>query len=158
MRKVFVFIVVWLAVFSIATSVSAQNPLPTGEFDLCGKRPGVPPVNQTEYDNCYRCLYDAANVPRKDFQWSVIGCLPTSAGGLTQVILDSSTTIIGGVGFIIFLMGGFKILTSGGDAEKLRSGKVLVTSSVLAVVIVFFAVFIFRFVAENVIKLPGVGG
>ena len=155
MRRLLVFFVLWIL---LSIPSYAQNPIPTGEFDLCGKRPDEAPANQTEYDNCYQCLYDEAGVPRKEYQWSIIGCLPTNAGGLTQVLLDSSTAIVGGIGFIIFLIGGFKILTSGGDAQKLRSGKVLITSAVLAVLIVFFAVFIYQFVAENILGLPGVGG
>lgn len=135
--------------------ISAQAPTP--EFDLCGKRTTGTASDPTEHAACTQCLYNPDGTVRTGFMWSVIGCIPTDAGGLTQVILQFSTSVIGGICFLFLLYGSFQILTSQGNPEKLRSGRVIVTSSIIAMLLVFFTVFVYRFAAQNIIRLPGVG-
>ena len=148
----FIVVAMWA---NLPRTIYAQ--LPTPEFDLCGKRTAGTASDPVEHAACTQCLYNPDGTVKTGFTWSVIGCLPTDAGGLTQVILQFSTSIIGGICFLFMVYGSFQILTSQGNSEKLHSGRVIVTSSIIAMLLVFFAVFVYRFAAENIIKIPGVG-
>jgi hypothetical protein len=89
--------------------------------------------------------------------WSVFGCTETSAGGFTNNISQVITGVIGGLGFLGFLYGGFLLLVSQGDPERIGRGKKIITGSVVAVLIVVFAVAILQFAGEQV-GIPGFGG
>ena len=124
--------------------------------DLCGKCEGG--EEPSDYSECVDCLYDATGKLNDGVSWTVIGCLPTTPGGFTQAVVGIFSSIAGGISFIVFLYGGFKVLTSSGDPQKLSSGKSLMAAAIIAGFLIVFSVFIFRFVAIQVLKLPGFGG
>ena len=126
--------------------------------DLCGKCNGIAP---SDYDTCVACLYENPGTPptnpKTDVSWTVIGCIPTTPAGFTQRILQLSVAIAGGIAFVTLLMGSFRVLTSSGDPARLNSGKGLIVSSIIALLLVIFAVFILRFVGVSILKIPGFG-
>ena len=121
----------------------------TPACDLCGFCVGgEKPAN---WDQCVACL------AQEDKDWTVLGCIPTNAGGFIQIILQTAVKVIGGIAFLAFLYGGFTLLTSGGDVTKISKGKTIVTSAVVGLLMIIFAVFILRLVGYEILKIPGFG-
>lgn len=156
MQRVFAVFILLLLVFTYAApALAVATPIPSPEFDLCGTRIGATPIDQEEHDKCMECLFNSSGV-RQETQYTVIGCLPTSAGGLTQALSQFSSAVIGGISFLVFMYGGYQLLTSAGNPTKLSSGKKLMTSALITMLVVLFATFIFRFAAQDLIKIPGI--
>lgn len=127
-----------------------------GSCDLCGYCGGT--IKPSDYDRCTTCLYvDPTNptTPKEGVSWTVLGCIPTDPANFTQKILQVVTSIIGGGMFLVFLFGGFKLLTSAGDPQQLATGRRLVTSSIVALLLILFSLVILRFVGVTILKLPG---
>lgn len=148
--------VLWLLVLTIPLTVYAQNitipPVGAGyTCDLCGKCVGQIEVPD-DYDNCIACSL------KEGYKWTVFGCLPASPGGFVQTVLKVITSLVGGVAFLALLYGGGIILTSAGNPERLETGKSILLSAILGILLVVFAVFILQFLGVVVFDLPGFGG
>lgn len=156
--KRLIFLVIFLLCFlSFATIYQTQNTaFAQGACDLCGYCEGGQKPN--DYDACMTCLYDgptATDAPKEGVSWTVLGCIKTDPGSFTEQILQLVTAVIGGIMFLVFLFGGFKLLTSAGDPQQLATGKRLVTSSIIALLLIIFSLVILRFVGVEILKLPG---
>lgn len=89
--------------------------------------------------------------------WTVLGCIPTDSGAFVQIILQTAVKMIGGVAFLALLYGGFLLLTSGGDIQKINQGKTIVTSAVVGTLLILFSVFLLRLIGLEILKIPGFG-
>lgn len=146
-----VFVLFLVSSFLFSVHASAQTTC-----DLCGKCEGS--TAPSDYDQCVECIYESSGEVKSGYSWTILGCVPTSAGGFTQTVLQFVSAIAGGLSFIVFLFGSFKVLTSSGDPEQISSGKSLIASSIIAVLLIVFSVFILRFVGVELLKIPGLGG
>ena len=152
------FLVVFVLIFSFFLTPNSQLLTPVsaqGACDLCGYCEGG--TEPSDYEACMTCLYDgtATAEPKEGVSWTVLGCIKTDPGSFTQQMLQLTTTVIGGIMFLVFLYGGFKLLTSAGDPQQLATGKRLVTSSIVALLLIIFSLVILRFVGVEILKLPG---
>lgn len=75
------------------------------------------------------------------------GDLPTTIASLIRVILG----MLGIVAVIIILIGGFKWMTSGGNDDKVKSARKVMTSGIIGLVIVLSAFAIAQFVLSSII-------
>jgi|SRR3989344_7916718 len=75
-------------------------------------------------------------------------CVPTqpagapdyqSLGQLVNDILKLALLVIGMITVLFVVIGGYKYLTAGGDEEKVKSAKGMITHAILGMVIVIFA-------------------
>ncbi len=170
-----------MSIVLVGNNVHAQTEPPiqntgTANCDICGYCGGTNP-EPSDWKSCVRCVYPEVYdqiyknnpsapasigetlketiVPDADQHYTVIGCISTKpgafVGGLSQFIFR----IIGGIGFLFLLYGAFILATSRGDYEKLNQGKKIVFSSIAGLLFVLFATFIIRFVAVNILKIPG---
>lgn len=53
------------------------------------------------------------------------------------------------------LTGVFRLLTSGGDAKAIQSGRDLISSGVAGLLLVIFSVSLLRLIAADILRLPG---
>lgn len=116
--------------------------------DSCGNCPGTgnpPPPN---WDECMRCH-------EQNGRWTIAGCIPESAGGFTQSVLQIFTSVVGGLAFLALLYGGGIVLTSRGDPDRLISGKSIVRGALIGVAVVLLAVFLLEFVGVTIFGIPG---
>lgn len=58
-----------------------------------------------------------------------------------------------GIAFLLGIYGAFLIATASGDPEKVQAGKELITSAILGVVVIIFAVTILAVTGETILKL-----
>ena len=75
------------------------------------------------------------------------GDLPTTIASLIRVVLG----VLGIVAVVIILIGGFKWMTSGGNDEKVKSARKVMTSGIIGLVIVLSAFAIAQFVLSSVV-------
>lgn len=68
-------------------------------------------------------------------------------GGIISMLLSVLYAVAAVIVFFLFVWGGFDILTSGGNAEKTKSGSAKITSGVIGFVLLIMAFFITRLVA-----------
>lgn len=103
---------------------------------------------QTE---CNTCMENGAGV------WTALGCIHTDPSTFIGEILRIGIGIGGGIAFLLILFGGFQILTSAGNPEKLNAGKELVTSAITGLLIIIFSLFILRLIGFKIFAIPGFG-
>ncbi|OGF99449.1 hypothetical protein A2Y99_00240 [Candidatus Gottesmanbacteria bacterium RBG_13_37_7] len=157
------FLIFTLGVQNIS-AYDATPPLLTWEplgpltCDNCGWCPPVDtnPDKPPDWQSCNNCLYPSG-IPAPDHYYTFIGCMSTQPGEFTKSVLQLVFNIVGGIAFISILVGSFKVLTSGGNPEKLKSGKNIITSSIIGLLLVLFSAFILRLIGYDILKIPGFG-
>jgi Type IV secretion system pilin len=85
---------------------------------------------------------------------TAIGCIPTDTSQFISKILGIAVGIGGGIAFLLILFGGFQVLMSAGNPEKLNAGKELVTSAITGLLIIIFSIFILRLIGVNIFGIP----
>lgn len=60
-----------------------------------------------------------------------LNCLPTYFGNILQAMIP----LIGFIAFLMLMFGGFRILTSAGDAKGLEAGKQTLTLAIVGIVL-----------------------
>ena len=100
---------------------------------------------------CEQCMGNGTGA------WTALGCIPTDPSKFIGQILGIAVGIGGGIAFLLVLFGGFQILMSAGNPEKLNAGKELVTSAITGLLIIIFSLFILRLIGFNILGIPGFG-
>jgi hypothetical protein len=75
-----------------------------------------------------------------------------SIDDIIRTIINFMSALIGTVAVVMVIVGGFKYITSGGDASKVGAAKSTLTYAVIGLVIVAMAQFIVQFVLKEVTK------
>lgn len=86
--------------------------------------------------------------------WTALGCIQTDPSLFIGKILQIGIGIGGGIAFLLILFGGFQILMSAGNPEKLNAGKELITSAVTGLLIIIFSIFILRLIGVSIFSIP----
>ncbi|MBI5123774.1 hypothetical protein HZA75_08025 [Candidatus Roizmanbacteria bacterium] len=180
MRK-FIIIIIFITFIKIITmGVFAQTRY--AACDLCGYCPPNPAPKS--WPACQKCLYPEINpdptvmdslkideetnlpiAPVQGRQYTFLGCLggsnnfsqEGSAGGVVQSLLNIVFSLSGGIAFLYLLYGSFVIVTSQSNPEKLNYGKRVVYGAIAGLIFTLGSVFIVKFVATGVLKIPGFG-
>ena len=85
------------------------------------------------------------------------GCIPNTPAGFVQKFYGVGLGIIGGVGFLGMIYSFFLIATSQGNPAIIDKGKRYLTSSIIGILLVVFAVFFIKVIAINILHIPGFG-
>jgi hypothetical protein len=64
--------------------------------------------------------------------------------------------IAGGIAFVLMVYGFILMATSSGDEKKVQGAKETVTSAITGLLVSIFALFIFKLIAVNILKIPGI--
>lgn len=67
---------------------------------------------------------------------------------LVANLLATAITIIGIAAFVMFLVGGFKYLTSGSDSKGVSAGKGAITYAIIGIVVALASFLILRFIVQ----------
>jgi hypothetical protein len=180
---IFVFILfAGLNYVSAQSPTTATSPR-YAKCDLCGYCP--PNVAPQSWAACQKCLYpDISSDPSKmeslkidpetnlpitpaqGKQYTLLGCLggigggftdSNAAGGVVQSLLNIIFSLSGGIAFLYLLYGSFIIITSQSNPERINYGKRMVYGSVSGLIFVLVSVYIVKFIASGVLKIPGFG-
>lgn len=87
---------------------------------------------------------------------TAIGCIPISdTNRLVGFFLRFAIGIGGGIAFLLILYSGFQIITSGGDPERVKGARQLLTAAISGLLILVLSVFILEILGVDILKLPG---
>lgn len=89
--------------------------------------------------------------------WTAIGCIETTPQGFISQFLTFATGIAGGIAFLLILFGGFQMMTSAGNPERLTAGKELVGAAVSGLLLIIFSLFLLRLIGFSILGIPGFG-
>lgn len=170
---------------SLPTPTSAIQE-PTGPryaaCDLCGFCP--PNTAPQSWPSCQKCLYPnisadptameslvidpETNLPpaaAPGRQYTFLGCLGSgegfgeegAAGSVIQSILNIIFSAAGGIAFLYLIYGSFVVATSQASPEKLNYGRRVVYGAIAGLIFTLASVFIVKFIASGILKIPGFG-
>lgn len=153
--------------------------------DLCGlcQKNGVLMPTPQSWESCRLCLYpnqgadplytlridpstNSGPTPLPGNQYTMLGCIQTNTGGFTssgavasvaQPILNIIFSFASGIAFLYLLYGGYLILTSQADPERLDHGKRVVTGAIVGIIFTLSSVLIINLLANGVLRIPGFG-
>lgn len=160
------------------TPVGSIPPPKDCVMDGLGKTPkfyniqGTPVPSQQRCDTILMAPYasDQTNAPTMAPQsgrmFSDLGCISVNTAGHTfsdpnasvdviQILLNLVISATGAVGTILVMASAARLILSKGDPEKIREGKKTLTNVVLGLLFALFGLFIFRFFAAQVLRIPG---
>ena len=146
--------------------------------DELGKTPkfyniqGTPVPSQQRCDTILMAPYAPAQTnaptmaPQSGRMFSDLGCVSVNTAGRTfsdpnasvdviQILLNLVISATGAVGTILVIAAAARLILSKGDPEKIREGKKTLTNVVLGLLFALFGLFIFRFFAAQVLRIPG---
>jgi len=110
-----------------------------------------------ERSQCEQCLLgeSAGGSPGA---WTAIGCIPTDpAGFLEKYVFTVGMGLAGGIAFFLILWGGFSIIMSQGDPQRITHGKEIIVSAIAGLLLIIFSVFILHQIGAVAIRIPGFG-
>ncbi|MFQ6033181.1 MAG: pilin [Candidatus Zixiibacteriota bacterium] len=86
--------------------------------------------------------------------WTALGCVPTDPQEFVAWFLSSAIKLSGGIAFLLMLWGGFQMMTSTGDPEKLNQGKSIITSAAIGLLFIIFSVLLLKIIGIDIFQLP----
>ena len=100
---------------------------------------------------------DPTKYPDRYHSYTALGCVGTTASGFTDFFMKLLANLVTGLGFLGIVYGGLSVMLARGDKNRIAEGKSYVTASIIAIIVVNFAVFIVRFAGKNVLQIPFFG-
>ncbi|MFQ5493452.1 MAG: hypothetical protein ACE5DX_04805 [Candidatus Dojkabacteria bacterium] len=108
---------------------------------------------EAELAACQTCLENNSG-GTVGFVWTGLGCVDTTRDGLITRIFQIGVGLIGGIMIVMFIAAAFKMQTD--NPEEIREAREMITSAIIALIILIGAVVILRFLGINVLGiLPG---
>ena len=95
--------------------------------------------------------------PGKPTIRTAIGCIHTNPAALMKDLLTFAIGISGGLAFLMMLLGAFQMVTSAGNPETLQAGKDRLTSAVIGLLFIIFAVLLLQIIGVDILGIPGFG-
>ncbi|MBI3956059.1 hypothetical protein HY339_02290 [Candidatus Gottesmanbacteria bacterium] len=80
--------------------------------------------------------------------------MSVSGTDFVTTLLNFGIGIAGGIAFLLIIFGGFQILTSAGNPERLNAGKELISSAITGLLMIVFSVFLLRIIGVDILGIP----
>jgi hypothetical protein len=84
-----------------------------------------------------------------------LGCIKQNPIDFTKQIYGAGLGLIGGVGLLSIIYGGYLILSSQGDPGQLQKGKSYIMYAIIGIVLAIAGFAIYQIISIDVLKLPG---
>ncbi len=84
---------------------------------------------------------------------TAVGCIRTNPADFIIDLLRFIIGISGGLAFLMMLLGAFQMLTSAGNPETLQAGRERLTSAIIGLLFVIFAVLLLRIIGVDILGL-----
>lgn len=99
-----------------------------------------------------------AQGPQPSCQPTDLGCIPTDDPvEFTSRVYGIGLGFIGGVALLFIILGGYQILSSQGDPEKLRKGKNMIFYAVIGIVLAVLGFGFYQIIGADILRIPGFG-
>lgn len=86
-----------------------------------------------------------------------LGCLPNDPIGFVGKFYGIGLGLIGGVALLFLIYGGYHLMTSGGNQDRLQKGKEYIYYSIAGLLLAIFGYVFIQFIAKNILQIPGFG-
>lgn len=84
-----------------------------------------------------------------------LGCLPNNPIGFVEKFYGIGLSLIGMVGMLFLIYGGYQVMTSGGNPEKLQKGKEYIFYAIVGLLLAIFGFVFIEFIAGGILRIPG---
>lgn len=84
-----------------------------------------------------------------------LGCISTDPAQFTSRIYAIGLGLIGGAALLSIMYGGYLVMSSRGDKDKLMKGRSYIFSSIAGMVLAIVGFALYQIIAGQVLKLPG---
>lgn len=131
-----------------ATQKDCDERQPIGEtHDFTGT--GTQPTTSTSNQGNIFC-------PKNGKQGisTALGCIVVEGTDFVTTLLNFGIGIAGGIAMLLIIFGGFQILTSAGNPERLNGGKELISSAITGLLMIIFSVFLLRVIGVDILGIP----
>ena len=88
---------------------------------------------------------------------TAIGDIDTNPADFVKKIFSIILSLAGGILLLIIIATGYRFMTSQGDPEKLKAARETLTSAVIGLLFMIFALVILQVVGVDILKIPGFG-
>ncbi len=83
------------------------------------------------------------------------GCFKNDPIGFVQQFYGIGLAFVGAVSLIAIIIGGYTIMTSQGDPQRVRSGKSWIFYAIGGLLLAIFGFVIIQTIAGGILKVPG---
>jgi len=84
-----------------------------------------------------------------------IACIPTDPVGFVSKFYGIGLGLIGGVALLFIIAGGYIVLTSSGNPEKLNTGKNFIYYAIAGLLLGIFGFVFIQVIAVDILHIPG---
>lgn len=152
-------------IFSFSGCGANSQTLCWANFTICdsckapekgqgGKPKALNPVECNGDPNCLSCVEDEKNpkgIP------TPLGCVKTNPAGLVSFILKFLLYTSGGIAVLLIMFGGYSMMTSQGNPEKLQGAQETITSAVVGLLFIIFSLVLLEIIGADILRIPGFG-
>lgn len=144
------------AVAACKTLIQCRNyasPTPTIKLRaICENVTDNSDTDENEHDECNKCMNTEGYV------YTAIGCAPTDSSTFVQdFVFKFGVSAASSIAFLLMLWGGFTMLTSAGDPQKLAHGREIFVAAIAGLLFIILSIFILEVIGINILRLPGFG-
>ncbi len=128
-----------------------ENPsyVPPNFTDIC--------EHAGDITKCTECL-DGTTLGGPIGAHTALGCLPTDLPTfLRDYLFTAGLGVAGGIAFLLILWGGFTIIISQGDPQKIQQGREIIVSATVGLLFIIFAIVILNIIGKDILNLPFLG-
>ncbi len=90
-------------------------------------------------------------------QQTELGCVSENPVDFTKQLYGIGLGLVGGVGVLFIIYGGYLILSSQGDPSQLQKGKSYILYAILGIILAVSGFAVYQIISVNVLKVPGFG-
>ena len=83
------------------------------------------------------------------------GCWPNDPIGFVQKFYGYGIGFVAGLSILMLIYGGYRILTSQGEAYKINDGKSYIFYAIVGLLLAIFGFVFFQYLAVDILHLPG---
>ncbi len=85
---------------------------------------------------------------------TAIGCIHTSPVEFVKDFMRFIIAISGGIAFLMMLLGAYQMLASGGNPDSLNAGRERLTSAIIGLLFVIFAILFLQIIGADILNIP----
>ena len=83
------------------------------------------------------------------------GCMPNDPIGFVQKFYGYGLSFVGGLSLLTLIYGGYTILTSRGQPERLSNGKSYIVYSIVGLLLAIFGYVFIQVILVDILHVPG---
>lgn len=126
------------------------------ETPLKALEPMCKNLSTQEQQLCLDCLKGSGSSSTGVGVWTSIGCVKSDLGlFIRETIFSWAIGFAGGIALLCIIYSALMMQTSGGNAEKIKKSRELLTSCIMGLMLIIFSVLILRIIGVNIFRIPG---